>query len=106
MYYGSLALEKHASHESIGGWARGGSQYICTKYVMFDLDIHFQISRISIQNAIIHNLMTIWQISHHISLECIKTRGFPSQIMKSTKVLMATPQLEGSGLGYHTPEQA
>ena len=32
-----------------------------------------------------------------------KTWGFPSQFIKSTKVLMATPQ--GRRLGYHTPEQ-
>ena len=33
-----------------------------------------------------------------------KTWGFHSQFIKSTKVLMATPQ--GRLLGYHTPEQA
>ena len=33
----------------------------------------------------------------------LKTWGFPSQFIKSTKVLMATPQ--GRRLGYHTPEQ-
>ena len=32
-----------------------------------------------------------------------KTSGFPSQFIKSTKVLMATPQ--GRRLGYHKPEQ-
>ena len=32
-----------------------------------------------------------------------KTLGFPSQLFKSTKVLMATAQ--GRHLGYHTPEQ-
>ena len=32
-----------------------------------------------------------------------KTWDFPSQLIKSTKVLMATPQ--GRCLGYHTPEQ-
>ena len=33
-----------------------------------------------------------------------KTWGFPSQFMKSTKVLMATPQ--GRRLGYHAPWQS
>ena len=35
--------------------------------------------------------------------QALKTWGFPSQFIKSTKVLMATPQ--GRRLGYHTPKQ-
>ena len=37
-----------------------------------------------------------------ISRHGFKTLGFPSQFIKSTKVLMATPQ--GRRLGYHTPK--
>ena len=48
---------------------------------------------------------TLWGdcISQAEWRDCLKTWGFPTQFIKSTKVLMATPQERC--LGYHTPEQ-